>query len=72
MIRASRTVVRCSAMSSSADPDPRAAAAPPRDPYHVAHRKNAAEWVMRLALRPLVPVARLIERIRTIKEQRHG
>ena len=52
-------------------PERRARAAPP-DPYHVPHRKNAAEWVMWLALRPFVPVARLIERVRTIRGPRHG
>jgi hypothetical protein len=60
-----------SGVTSSTAPDPRARAAP-RDPYHVPHRKNAAEWVMWLALRPLVPVVRLIGRLRTRKEHRHG
>ena len=49
-----------------------AAADAPADPYHIPHRKNAAEWVMWVALRPLVPVARLVERVRSAKEGRHG
>jgi hypothetical protein len=28
------------------------------------HRKNAAEWIMWVALLPLVPVAWMIERVR--------
>jgi len=35
-----------------------------RDPYHVPHRKNAAEWAMWVALLPLVPLAHLLERSR--------
>ena len=61
---------------TSAPAAPAAPAAPPAplpDPYHVPHRKNAAEWVMWLALRPLVPIARLIERVRRpAKETPHG
>jgi hypothetical protein len=37
---------------------------PKTDPYHVPHRKNAAEWVMWFCLLPLVPVARAIEALR--------
>ena len=44
----------------------------PVGPAVVPHRKNAAEWVMWIALRPLVPVARLIERLRARKDHRHG
>jgi hypothetical protein len=54
----------------SASPTPR-----PRDPYHVPHRKNAAEWVMWVALLPLVPLALLVERVRRRaagRGQRHG
>jgi hypothetical protein len=39
------------------------------DPYHVPHRKNAAEWVMWFALLPFVPVARLIERIQRARRR---
>ena len=35
----------------------------PVGPAVVPHRKNAAEWVMWLALLPLVPIAWLIDRI---------
>jgi hypothetical protein len=46
--------------------------APPRDRYYIPHRKNAAEWVMWVALLPLVPFAHLLERLRSARGQRHG
>jgi hypothetical protein len=55
-------------MPTSRDDHPRAS----RDPYHVPHRKNAAEWVMWLALLPLVPIAHLLARVRNTREHRHG
>jgi hypothetical protein len=48
--------------------DHRAAA----DPYHIPHRKNAAEWVMWAVLLPLVPFAHLVERLRSGRGRRHG
>jgi hypothetical protein len=64
-------VVEYFAMPPSSDPRaPRPR--PRRDPFHVPHRKNAAEWVMWLALLPLVPLAHLIERVRGSGERKHG
>jgi hypothetical protein len=49
--------------------DPGAA---PRDPYHIPHRKNAAEWMMWAVLLPLVPFAHLLERLHGARGRRHG
>jgi hypothetical protein len=61
-------MVRYRAMPTTPPCEPRA----PRDTDPVPHRKNAAEWIMWCALRPLVPVVRLVERIRSARERRHG
>jgi hypothetical protein len=53
-------------------PTPRDDQRASRDPYHIPHRKNAAEWMMWVALLPLVPIAIVIERLRKRGGPRHG